>query len=388
MKWAREHPVTAVLVGIFLSLLVVALVVVILQSTKPSAAPSPEPSPPSSPFSKHLSMYVEDCQQAESLRYDLDQLARLELISFDFSKRCYDHNKATLQALVDRKYTGKLFVHFDQTAQSKTCGASMAARQRSNAGTRTEISERCVSTLKSIVGDDAAARIDGVLWEKENNVFTNNCGDGPHTPTCRGAFAQAFGRNVQFAGWTWGKYFDFLYSWPQSYFNEWDYVFYQYYNLWSADKEHVCSKKKSDNATCHVDYNPPGAKCFQNAQTYADETRRLRANCGRGADTVYCAADITPAQRGQWMAKLLVDHVSYRNLTPEAASKTVLFFTFTNKSDPTWLGTITTAHDFDAFVEAFRETFRERGVHNIDLVKFGAWGCPKWIAHSTSTFCD
>ena len=43
--------------------------------------------PPST--SKYLSIYVEDCQQATSLTYNLKELLKLDLICLDFSPNCY-----------------------------------------------------------------------------------------------------------------------------------------------------------------------------------------------------------------------------------------------------------------------------------------------------------
>ena len=67
--------------------------------------------------------------------------------------------------------------------------------------------------------------------------------------------------------------------------------------------------------------------------------------------------------------------------------RTVIFFTFTNASNPTWLDTLTTPAEFNEFLDGFTSTLKAAGCDNIGQCKFGAWGCPKWIANSSSNFC-
>ena len=114
-----------------------------------------------------------------------------------------------------------------------------------------------------------------------------------------------------------------------------------------------------------------------------------KAGCGLGKGTVYCS-NTTFTQKGQYMASVLVK--KYNGKVPKIpdnqVDKTVIFFTFTNASIPTWLDTLTTPVEFNEFLDAFISTLKAAGCANIDQCKFGAWGCPKWIADSSSDFCQ
>ena len=143
---------------------------------------------------------------------------------------------------------------------------------------------------------------------------------------------------------------------------------------------------KEDNKNCFVDYNPPSGHCFDGATT---DGKGDKAGCGLGKGTVYCS-NTTPTQKGQYMASVLVK--KYNGKVPKIpdnqVDKTVIFFTFTNASIPTWLDTLTTPVEFNEFLDAFISTLKAAGCTNIDQCKFGAWGCPQWIADSSSNFCS
>ena len=92
-----------------------------------SYVPTALPTPPS----KYLKVYVEDCTQAATLTYDDNtynqQLKGLDLIGIDFSKNCYSHASTFIQLLIKNNYPGKIYIHYDQTKTSKTCGQNLPA---------------------------------------------------------------------------------------------------------------------------------------------------------------------------------------------------------------------------------------------------------------------
>ena len=356
----------------------------------PPPPPSPPPSPPPGPTTK-LSFYVEDCQQSGNLKYDYDKLAKeFDFIGFDFSPNCYESINATIDGLKNSGYSGQLGIHFDQTTgQSCNTTEPSVPAQRSCGATGKKpncqtITKSCIDNLHKVIGDPAFSKIDAIIWEKEGNKLMNNC----DSISCKNFFTKSFksytGSNFsEFAGWT--TKFDFTVPQPQ--LASWDYIFYEYYNIFEgACKSINNGGTKEDNKNCFVDYNPLGGKCFEGATT---DLNGSKAGCGAGKDTVYCS-NTTPTQKGQYMASVLVK--KYNGKVPKIpdnqVDRTVIFFTFTNASNPTWLDTLTTPTEFNEFLGGFTSTLKAAGCTNIGQCNFGVWGCPKWIANSSSNFCS
>ena len=291
----------------------------------------------------------------------------LNLIALDFSANCYSHVDKTLQTLIDHNYKGKLFVHIDQTKTSHTCGWPLPDPGDASAY-GTSIST-CLANLKQVIGDNIAD-VTGILWEQEGNKVMNGCSQGN---ACTKFYKK---HNLEFAGWT--TNFDFIGAAPDP---SWDYVFYEYYNIYTKSCRKGGTTPPPDNSTCLVDYNPPGAKNFPGATCGPD------LSCtGLSTNNVYCA-NLSPKQRGDWMAHVLIRQYGGTLspiLTPE---KKFIFFTFTNGSSPSFLKTITTAAQFDTFVEAFINRIKEAGGDGIEECTIGVWGCPKWIAYSAPAYC-
>ena len=368
---------------ILLILLIGGIVAIIIWATSKKPAPGPT--------STKLSFYVEDCQQSGNLKYDYDKLAKeFDFIVFDFSPRCYPSIKTTIDALNNNGYSGQLGIHFDQTAGS-ACKISTLpdSDQRSCGGAKgnphcQSITDSCVDNLHNVIGDSEFPKIDAIIWEKEGNKLMNNC----DSISCKNFFTNSFkkyqgGKFSKFAGWT--TKFDFTEPQPVT----WDYIFYEYYNIYN--KTNFCKSVNNGgtplaNKNCFVDYNPWGDKCFTGATT---DGKGDKAGCGLGKGTVYCS-NTTPTKKGQYMASVLVK--KYNGKVPKIpdnqVDKTVIFFTFTNASIPTWLDTLTTPVEFNEFLDAFISTLKAAGCANIGQCKFGAWGCPKWIADSSSDFCS
>tara|TARA_Y100000385_G_C13105576_1_gene647472 strand:- start:1680 stop:2846 length:1167 start_codon:yes stop_codon:yes gene_type:complete len=340
---------------------------------QPSSSTYPSPQGPSGPeVSKYLKAYVEDCTQANSIAYNLEQLGKLDIIGLDFSLNCYESVNSTLSKLKGIDYRGKVFIHFDQTAQSDTCGAlPPAAELKKNGMTEVQgedIMNNCYDTLKKNVDSSNMDIIKGILWEQEGNKFINACAS---VEWCQSFWKT---KGLEFAGWL--TKFDFFVPLDQNL--NWDYAFYEYYNIYSK------CKKLTPLSSCQVDYNPTADKCFPGAQSSPDKTP---TKCGEGK--VYCE-NISPEDRGSWMATVLIN--SKNNSFPmedRDISKKVIYFTFTTGSNPSFYQTITTAKQFDKFVEGFFSTFTKAGVKNIQKYKIGVWGCPQWMGKGTSTisFC-
>jgi len=288
------------------------------------------------------------------------------------------------------QHVGQLGIHFDQTAGS-ACKISTLpdSDQRSCGGAKgnphcQSITDSCVDNLHNVIGDSEFPKIDAIIWEKEGNKLMNNC----DSISCKNFFTNSFkkyqgGKFSKFAGWT--TKFDFTEPQPVT----WDYIFYEYYNIYN--KTNFCKSVNNGgtplaNKNCFVDYNPSGDKCFTGATT---DGKGDKAGCGLGKGTVYCS-NTTPTKKGQYMASVLVK--KYNGKVPKIpdnqVDKTVIFFTFTNASIPTWLDTLTTPVEFNEFLDAFISTLKAAGCANIGQCKFGAWGCPKWIADSSSDFCS
>jgi len=326
--------------------------------------------------SRYLKAYVEDCGQASSLVYNMEQLKNLEIIGLDFSDNCYVHTNNTLADLGHNSYTGKVFIHFDQTKGSPTCGnqPSSDTLTNMNESEANDVMSACYSTLKANIDSSNLKLVTGILWEQEANKFINLCAS---QEWCK-SYWKKFG--LEFAGWL--TKFDFIapLSRVQS---DWTYAFYEYYNIYT----YKCAAGKEVSG-CEVDYNPMDtSKCFPSAQSGPNGSV---ANCGEGPGTVYCDT-LTPSERGSWMAQILVD--ARKNNFPTApdpdAAKKVIYFTFTTGSNPTFYQSITKATQFDEFVEAFFNTFEKAGVKNIRDYKIGVWGCPQWMGKGASTisFC-
>ena len=366
---------------ILLILLIGGIIAIIIWATSKKPAPGPT--------STKLSFYVEDCQQSGNLKYDYDKLAKeFDFIVFDFSPNCYNSINNTIVGLNNSGYSGQLGIHFDQTT-GDSCGLNSLPNSAScgvegkNPKCQT-ITNSCVKNLIKQIGIDKSEQIDAIIWEKEANKLMNNCDS--KSIHCKNFFTNSFKSYTgsdfsQFAGWT--TKFDFTVPQPVS----WDYIFYEYYNIFEGG----CVKEskqgtKDDNKHCFVDYNPPGGKCFEGATTDLNDKQ---AGCGAGKDTVYCS-NTTPTQKGQYMASVLVK--KYKGKVPKIpdnqVDRTVIFFTFTNASNPTWLDTLTTPAEFNEFLDGFTSTLKAAGCANIGQCKFGAWGCPKWIANSSSNFCS
>jgi hypothetical protein len=393
MTRSRSKPKTRLGLTLFIIILVLIIVGVVLYFV---LSPGKKPSgsgPGPGPAASKLSFYVEDCQQSGNLKYNYDKLAKeFDFIGLDFSPRCYPSIKTTIDALNNNGYSGQLGIHFDQTAGS-ACKISTLpdSDQRSCGGAKgnpncQSITDSCVDNLHNVIGDSEFPKIDAIIWEKEGNKLMNNC----DSISCKNFFTNSFkkyqgSKFSKFAGWT--TKFDFTEPQPVT----WDYIFYEYYNIYSANKTNVCKSvnkggTKPDNKNCFVDYNPSGDKCFTGATT---DGKGDKAGCGLGEGTVYCS-NTTPTQKGQYMASVLVK--KYNGKVPKIpdnqVDKTVIFFTFTNASIPTWLVTLTTPNEFNEFLDAFISKLKAAGCANIGQCKFGAWGCPKWIVDSSSNFCQ
>jgi len=329
-----------------------------------------------------------DCQQSSKLTYNYDNLKEFDFIGFDFSPNCYNSINTTIDGLKNSGYSGQLGIHFDQTTGSscnvkplpdpaqRSCGAT-----GKNPKCQT-ITDSCIDNLHTVIGDPEFLKIDAIIWEKEGNKLMNNC----DSISCKNFFTNSFksytgSKFSKFAGWT--TKFDFTVPQPVT----WDYIFYEYYNIFTdACKSINNGGNPKVNKNCFVDYNPPGGHCFGGATT---DLNGKQADCGVGKDTVYCS-NTTPAQKGQYMASVLVKKYKgeVKPIPDNQVDRTVIFFPFTNASNPTWLDTLTTADEFNAFLDAFIDTLKAAGCANIDQCKFGAWGCPKWIADSSSDFCS
>ena len=386
MTRSRSKPKTRLGLTLFIIILVliivgVVLYVVFFSPGKKPSAPGPGPGP------TRLSFYVEDCQQTGKLNYNYDNLAKeFKFIGLDFSPNCYKSINTTIDGLNNSGYSGQLGIHFDQTT-GLSCNVTPPDQRSCVAGGNPNcqsITDACVDNLHKVIGNSEFPKIDAIIWEKEGNKLMNNC----DSISCKNFFTNSF-KNYQgskfskFAGWT--TKFDFTEPQPVT----WDYIFYEYYNIYSANKTNVCKSvggTKEDNKNCFVDYNPPSGHCFDGATT---DGKGDKAGCGLGKGTVYCS-NTTFTQKGQYMASVLVK--KYNGKVPKIpdnqVDKTVIFFTFTNASIPTWLDTLTTPVEFNEFLDAFISTLKAAGCANIDQCKFGAWGCPKWIADSSSDFCQ
>ena len=323
--------------------------------------------------SKYLNAYVEDCGQASSLVYNMEQLKNLDIIGLDFSLSCYNHVNSTLSELRNNNYEGKVFVHFDQTNESRTCGDQPTedTLKHMNGPEADTIMNSCYKTLKDNIDKTNLQLIKGILWEQEANKFVNKCASEDWCVD----FWKKY--DLEFAGWLTKYDFTVPLSGAQS---NWDYAFYEYYNIFT----NVCQGGVKVDG-CEVDYNPPGAdKCFPGALSGPNSKI---AGCGKGA--VYCD-DLTPSERGAWMAKVLIDARKNIFLPADSdASKKVIYFTFTTGSNPSFYQTITKASQFDEFIEAFVDALAKAGVTNMQDYKIGVWGCPKWMGEGSSTisFC-
>ena len=341
---------------------------------QPSSSTYPSPKGPSGPeVSKYLKAYVEDCTQANSIAYNLEQLGKLDIIGLDFSLSCYESVNSTLSKLKNNDYRGKVFIHFDQTNWSPTCGEQPSSAELGEKG-MTEaqgdaIMNNCYDTLKKEVDSSNMDLVKGILWEQEGNKFINACAS---VDWCKSFWET---KGLEFAGWL--TKFDFFAPLAQDL--NWEYAFYEYYNIYSKCEKGV------QNPSCQVDYNPPTAdKCFPGAQSSPDKNP---TGCGKGK--VYCE-NISSKERGSWMATVLIS--SRNSIFPPVdtdISKKVIYFTFTTGSNPSFYQTITTAKQFDEFVDGFFSTFTKAGVKNIQKYKIGVWGCPQWMGKGTSTisFC-
>ena len=337
-----------------------------------------------------MSFYVEDCRQSSKLTYNYDNLKEFDFIGFDFSPNCYNSINTTIDGLKNSGYSGQLGIHFDQTTgQSCNTTEPSVPAQRSCGATGKNpncqtITNSCIDNLHKVIGDSAFSKIDAIIWEKEGNKLMNNC----DSISCKNFFTNSFkkyptSKFSEFTGWT--TKFDFTVPQPQ--LATWDYIFYEYYNIFEGGcKSENNGGTKEYNKNCFVDYNPPGGKCFDGATTGLNGSK---AGCGAGKDTVYCSKSTTKAPLGQYMASVLVK--KYNGNVPQIPAnqvdRTVIFFTFTNASNPTWLDTLTTPTEFNEFLGGFTNTLYNAGCTNIGQCKFGAWGCPKWIANSSSDFC-
>ena len=331
---------------------------------------------------------MEDCQQAKFLTYNYDELQGLEFIALDFSQTCYDSTKVTLKELQKTKYNDiQIYVHFNQydgiacgdikkcLNTPLSCPPIEKKVDPCCAGDVKKYPDRttqCVNTLNTQWGDELVKRINGVLWESESNRIMNQCASPGFD--CAQYFTAAFGKPIKFAGWS--NKFDFI--GPMSN-DEWDYVFYQFYNIYAGNPP--CNKNSKDNTNCVIDYG-----CFIGAQPgpvppLSPVTKP--PNCGKdNRNTIYddsSSVTLTPAQRGKWLAHILI--VKYKEKIPPIPkpNKVVIFFPFTNSSFPTWVNTLKTAAEFDAMVESFMTECNSNGCTNISQCKIGAWGCPQWL---------
>ena len=250
----------------------------------------------------------------------MKQLKNLRIIGLDFSEACYAHVDATLTGLNDVGYTGKVFIHFDQTGTSHTCGQpktddQLTQMDKDKDGTETaKVMSECYKTLTTTLSPANLSLVKGVMWEQEANKFVNLCAS---EDWCADYWKKQHG--LEFAGWR--TNFDFVSALPE-FVKNWNYVFYEYYNIYTKK----CDKNKTTNPDCQVDYNPPDDKCFKNAQTgpVVAGQPQGHADCGKGAGTVYCG-NLTPAERGAWMAQILLNRgIPTGNIrTPERKSYTL-----------------------------------------------------------------
>ena len=356
----RLHPsIVFIAVGIVIAIIITIIVITLIiknhnkdrNKNHNNTGPVPQGS------SKYLKAYVEDCQQSESLNYKIKELLSLKLIGFDFSYKCYDSITKNIQKLIDNNYNGKIFIHPDQTNRSPTCGKHPSEPLIYK--NYKSVVKNCIDTMKKKLGNNFY-RIDGILWEKEGNKFMNEC----QTNDCAILF-----KNFKFAGWA--NNFNFI---PKL-TNSWNYIFYQYYNIYT----NTCSIGPT-NKKCFVDYNPK----FNTAICGKSKSMCKQQN---QTNTVYCTKLTTPEERGSWIATVLIKSKNGKLTDVINPGMKFIYFPFTNISFPSFINTLTTAAEFDRFVESFISTLTAAGCTNINQCTFGAWGCPKWIADSTSTFC-
>ena len=354
----------------FIILLILGLsITLIILLTRPKPSPGPPkpgppppcpnpPCPPSPPSStSYFKAYVEDCQDVPE-SYNLQALQKLDILGLDFTQNCYGNSKNLLTQLTN--FQGKIFIHFDQTDESKTCGAT----EPTNPGMNQSTVDACVKTAKEQLGN-LVNNINGVLWEKEGNKFINDC----ESEDCRSAFSRAFGHQMLFAGW---EYFEKTSAKPPS---DWDYQFIEMYNIYSK-----CGACGSPN--CIVDYNPlKKGKCAKKNETYFFEPATCgpptSSGCEYGKQGTY-SNELNIKQQAAWIAKIFKDQSKTRIPNPE---KTVIFFPFTNASKPSFKDIIISEDQFNDFVQTFIDTLKDTSP-GIENCMYGAWGAPKWIVGS------
>jgi hypothetical protein len=343
-----------IILGIIIVVIIGLAITLVIVLTRPKPSPGPpSPGPPSPSSTSYFKAYVEDCQDVPD-SYNLQELQKLDILGLDFTNKCYGKSKNLLGQL--NNFKGKIFIHFDQTKDSLTCG-----NPPDTPGMNQSIFNACATTAKDQLGD-LVSNIKGVLWEKEANKFINAC----ESSDCKSAFSTAFGRKMLFAGW---EFFEMTSAEPPS---DWDYQFIEMYNIYSQ-----CGACGTKN--CIVDYNPlkKGGKCENNKKYFFEPAScgpPTSSGCEYGKEGMYSNA-LNIEQQATWLANIFKDQSKSPIPNPE---KTVIFFPFTIASKPSFKDIITTEDDFNKFVQTFIDVLKDTSP-GIENCMYGAWGAPKWI---------
>lgn len=337
-----------IILGVTIAVIVCTSIVIIIVLLRPKSGP---------PTTSYFKAYVEDCKDQPN-SYNIQAIQNLEILGLDFSDDCYNGDKTLLNNL--KNFKGKIFLHFDQTKDSDTCG-----KRPDSPSMDQSIFNACATKAKQELGDQLAQNINGVLWEKEGNKFVNAC----ESENCKSAFSNAFKQPMLFAGW---KFFGGAWeSLPQN----WDYQFIEMYNIYNQ-----CGACGGDN--CSLDYNPltpDTSKCPKNDTKYKFNPAVCgppsSPGCEYGVEGMYSTA-VPIKQQAKYLATIFKDQPKQKVPFPE---KTVIFFPFTDASKPSFKNIITTEDQFNEFVQTFIDILKGTSP-GIENCMYGAWGAPKWIS--------
>jgi hypothetical protein len=204
-----------------------------------------------------------------------------------------------------------------------------------------------------------------------------------------------------------------------------DNVYYEAYNSYSlgdkgADACFRCdtdtTPQDSKNAGCLLDFNGqppkppakracktgvklsfPGAVCGPNdtlctAKACGGKPCQTHVHCdaswaygGNIYDpTAPIAKPWTLAERGTYLAKIQTDFLGVGHDAEVKGRSPVFMFPFTDASCPTLRAVIKNEADFETFLAAFKQQFVTAGTFNQytldNVILYGAWGTPDWIA--------
>lgn len=351
-----------IILGITIAVIVCTTIAIIIVLLRPKSGPPTPPGPPnpspSPPTNSYFKAYVEDCKDQPN-SYNIQAIQNLEILGLDFSGYCYSRDKTLLNNL--KNFKGKIFLHFDQTKDSDTCGNKPDLPSMDQS-----IFNACANKAKQELGDQLVQNINGVLWEKEGNKFVNAC----ESENCKSAFSNAFNRQMLFAGW---KFFGGAWeSLPPN----WDYQFIEMYNVYNNQ----CGACGGNN--CSLDYNPltpDTKKCPNNKTKYKFNPAvcgpTSSPGCVYGTEGMYSTA-VPINQQAIYLAKIFKNQPKPKVPDPE---KTVIFFPFTDASQPSFKNIITTEDQFNEFVQTFIDILKDTSP-GIENCMYGAWGAPKWIS--------